>query len=191
MRVEYRINNMELVFQNDNIKNYFENWLVVPYELPLTVGREYTVYGIEFTEEGYERFYVLDDSGIIYPSSYPKEFFEITDNRISKFWSGSRNRKLYPITIKNYPEIITFNEWRNDRFFEGELLNNSTENEVFERYQKKMDVEFSNPNSPSAIEIDNTCCLCYSCGNLIELQEGGQGLVECCSCLLIQNTGFL
>ncbi len=185
MRVKYALQNLHSIENKPSVKEYLNRWLILPDSFALTFGKEYTVYAIRYTKEGYERFYICDESGSIYPKSYPSEFFKVTDNRLSKFWGI--NEKEYPIKIQHYPKLITFNEWKENEFFEEEMIENEGgANEVFKKYKETLDFEYSNSEYPTAESIDDCWFLCSQCNHTWESISDLE-LIQCPNCLTVQN----
>jgi hypothetical protein len=101
------------------------------------VGREYTVYGLEFRNNA-PWYYLCSEEWDTYPVPYAREFFEIIDLRLSVYWRLS-------VSYSDWREshtAITFEEWANDRMFYERLVDGDRDaEEIFDKYRKLMDAE--------------------------------------------------
>lgn len=97
----------------------------------LEIGKEYCVYA-QIVYCNYA-FYCLCEEGD-HPRFYPAPLFEITDNRISKYW-----------VINNVPNpIFACKEWIHvPDFFQKVCELDSLEHKMFESCKSKMDLEFN------------------------------------------------
>ncbi|MBT2622434.1 hypothetical protein [Chryseobacterium sp. ISL-6] len=184
MRIKYiKIDNPE------NVK-YKINWQI-PYErFPLTIGEEYTVYAIEYTNEGTVNFFIMDEGGSIYPFNYPSEFFIITDNRMSQYWVGFTGVEKYPIDQPTFPNLITFNEWKNNKFFEEEMMDDiGNANTIFKKYKFLIDNEFPDNRLQKAISVGDNWVMCVNCDDSWETFNN-QGIIECPKCYTKQNNPY-
>ena len=118
-------------------------------DLNLTVGKQYVVYAVEFQNEPYPKFYICNDlcvgSTWDYPLGYFSVFFEIVDSRLSKYWHFGLDtfEDHEKIGIKNF-SIFAFKEWVDDMYFYDKLSDGKLkECQVFEKYKRLMDNEFS------------------------------------------------
>ncbi len=185
MLARYINGNLDYTSSN-NVINYFEGWNEIPTTLPIMNNKEYVVYAFEFTEEGYKRIFILNESGAIYPNAYPLDFFEITDERISRYWNFDKN---FAEIIKNktFPKIYTFKEWRENEYFHGEMFENiGNANSIFKEYEAFMSLEFKSKNYCSAYKIDDENFLCVFCDSSI-IAENDFEVVKCPNCLRLQN----
>jgi len=111
----------------------------------LTVGKEYTVYGITI-EMGSLWYYVTEDifndniNNVRFPIWRPSELFEVIDNRISKTWVVG----CLDFGIEGLVPILTFPEWANNHWDYYDRLADGEEEafEVFMKYKEIMDTEF-------------------------------------------------
>ena len=171
--------------KSSNIKDFLSNWQIIPDNLSLKDSQTYIVYAIEFNEEGHERFCVLE-SGIIFPSSFPSDLFDIVDTRISKFWDSVDDYKKLE-KPKVFPRVISFKEWRENEYFHGEMVENIGEaNYIFSQYQQVMNLEFKDPEYPTAFKIEDNLFLCCNCNFAIESIDNFEK-VKCQQCNTIQN----
>ncbi|CAA7194589.1 hypothetical protein [Chryseobacterium potabilaquae] len=180
MKIRYiKIDNPEKI-------KYKINWQL-PYDrFPLIIDREYTVYAIEYTKAGRINFFILDESGNIYPHNYPSEFFQVTDNRMSKYWDGFIGKENYPVEII-FPNLIAFKEWKNNKYFEEEMMDNIGDaNVIFKKYQNLIDNEYPNNQLQNAILAGDNWVICYNCDEAWEIKNN-DGVIECPKCNIKQN----
>ncbi|RNA63017.1 hypothetical protein D1631_14290 [Chryseobacterium nematophagum] len=180
MRVRFiKIKNPEKI-------KYKINWQI-PYDrFPLTIDQEYTVYAIEYTEESRVNFFILDESGNTYPQNYPSEFFQITDSKMSKYWEGFTGKENYP-TEPLFPNLITFKEWKNNKYFEEEMMDNiGNANIIFKKYQNLINNEFPDSQLKNAISMDKNWVMCPNCDNAWQT-DNINGIIECPKCHIKQN----
>jgi hypothetical protein len=161
-----------------NERRYFEKWKILPENIHLTFQREYTVYGIQFTTEGFINFVLVDDTGSRYPKFFPSEFFFVSDNRVSKYWIGCSGAR-FPFATPLYPSFISFERFVNDRFFYNDLI--ECENgapEIFEHFKRKMDIEFSDQKLKAAGIFEGTWLQCAYCDDIWN-ESSDDGIVIC------------
>jgi hypothetical protein len=171
-----------------NQQNYYDGWHILPEEFHLVFNKEYHVYAIEYIEDAFEHFYVLDETGSIYPRSYPSDFFEIVDNKLSKYWNYKKG-DTYPLKIINTHKLITFKEWREEEYFEYYMLENiGDSNAIFTKYKKLIDFEFQDTSYPFAERVESNWFLCstYNCDNSWEDNLEGE-ITICPKCYKLQN----
>ncbi|MCQ9635296.1 hypothetical protein MP477_10055 [Chryseobacterium sp. WG23] len=176
MRVKYiKIDSPENV-------SYKINWQRPFSDFPLIQGKNYTVYAIEYTDERKINFFLLDEGGNIYPSNYPSEFFEISDPRMSKYWERTNDNQLYPIQNPIYPNIITFKEWKINKYFEEDMFKGiNGANDIFQSYKKLIDNEYPDESLDSAIIMEENWILCPICNNAFE-NLSREGIISCANC---------
>lgn len=106
-------------------------------ELGLVIGKEYTVYGVEF-RDNCPWFYICIDEQDVYPVPLAADFFRITDKRLSAHWQlGSKEAS----NGKNQAQLVFF-EWATDRFFYENLIDGDDgAMAVFNKYRKIMEEE--------------------------------------------------
>ena len=103
----------------------------------LEVSKEYTVYGIEF-RSNYPWYYLIDDWIDDYPTPYPADLFDISDERLSRYWrldfevhqDGTASSRL------------VFDEWAKEPMYQERLVDGEPEEvELFMKYKQLMDEE--------------------------------------------------
>ena len=174
MRVRYVINNNTKIEGEDGYSNY------------LIYNKEYMVYGIEYLNNGNVKFMISDD---ITPVFYPDSFFEVTDNRISKYWEGTKER-YYPLSFLEIPALIIFKDALEYYFFD-QLLDNSHSQTVKCYWEniELMNNEFPDTNLKNAYVIDKNWLMCSYCEYAWETNSKN-GIVICPKCSHKNNNPF-
>lgn len=152
----------------------------------LTVGDEYTVYGITI-RDNYPWYYLCDRSHTDYPQWKPPFFFKVVDPRLSRYWIYSFNK------LEDYVDfepIFTFPEWANNHpnFYDKLSDGDDAEAEIFQYYKELMDLEF--PHSlikDNAQIVDNEWLLCSSCIDAWQNKNEEDALVRCPKCKKLLN----
>lgn len=181
MRIRYVIENLAKKLKGElsnNEKRYFDGFSCVPENIRLTFGKIYTVLGIEYTIDGYVNFMITDDTEVSYPKFYPIEFFEIIDDRTSKYWTN-RTSDTYPLEQIGLPDLVSFDEAVKDECFFDDLLEcNNNALEVYERYKVLMEHEYPDINLDTAEIIDDSWVMCSQCNAVWEI-DNNQGILTC------------
>lgn len=137
MKVKCLTNNINY-FINDRkrFKELKKNYHYEDGEIALCVGKEYIVYAVEIKRKG--RFYLIcDEHYSWYPVFYPSYFFEVIDERLSRFWI---DHELLNDKKKCVISFLRINQFK--PFYE--LLVDYSQDEInkFLEVKKKMDEEF-------------------------------------------------
>ena len=108
--------------------------------LEITVGKEYTVLALE-NNGGKIFVQILCDLNDDYPLPFPIELFQISDNKVSKYWDC--NFKVIQDIDELKPsdgKVISFKLWRDmgSSFYEGLLNESKIELTIFEDFKNKM-----------------------------------------------------
>lgn len=185
MKIKYNPEKFKIK-TSENVDDFLSNWIVKPDSLPLNKLGSYLVYAIEYNKNGFERFCILDDSGVIYPNSYPSDLFELIDTRLSKFWeNGVEYSELERVIA--FPTIISFKEWRENKYFQSEMFENvGNANFIFSTYKTMMDLEFCDYSFPTSLQIDDDLFLCSNCEFATENNDNLEKF-QCPKCFTIQN----
>jgi hypothetical protein len=115
-----------------------------PDQLLITVGEEYTVYGIS-TIRKYPWYLICRDNFdgiyVAHPMYLFYRYFEIVDNRLSNYWIVNDGNDFYN---KNEKIIqFGFKEWISEEYFYSNLVEGEErEKKLFLHYKNKMDEEF-------------------------------------------------
>jgi hypothetical protein len=113
-------------------------------EFQITIGKEYTVYGI-ITFKRFQWYLVCEDHFdgryINYPKWLFSRCFEITDGRLSKFWKVAEDQDVYSYNERTI--IFGFEELISDQYFYSNLLEGEErEVRIFGTIKKAIDSEF-------------------------------------------------
>ncbi len=135
-----------------NISEEYLNRLKIYHEdccESIKVGKFYLVLGISANNGDIS--YLIDDTCIYStPHYYPCEFFEIIDNRLSKFWifandlNFNKDKQFYESDL-----TINFKEWATNEFFYGYLIDsgdNPEQYKIYYNYRELMENEFPDPS---------------------------------------------
>ncbi len=192
MKVQYKIKDIQKRLKEGltpNEKEYYDGWNILPDSFHLTYQKEYVVYGLDYSKEGYINFLIVDDTEVSYPKIYPSEFFEITNNRISEYWIGTEEKE-FPIKNIKCPNLISFKEIvENEYFFEDILDCKNNTCEIFSKNKELMDNEFPDNNIKSAEIIDANWVFCGYCDESWEVKSK-QGVIVCPKCGKRNNNPF-
>jgi hypothetical protein len=127
----------------------------------LTRDREYVVYALT-VRRGAVWYYVLDESGVPYPTWHPAALFEITDPRTSRYWTvGIADQGL-----QDGSAVVAFAQWANDPLdFYGKLTDGDAEaSATFAKIGTLMDREFAGIGTvPGAEDISDGWLYCPVC----------------------------
>jgi hypothetical protein len=108
--------------------------------LPLTVGKEYTVYAVALLSDQIWYFIENDDADALrYPSREPAQLFRVLEGSLPHCWE-------FVLTPDHgdHLALISFPEWTRDRFFYDKLTDGQDrEIEIFKRRKKAIDIEAS------------------------------------------------
>ena len=85
-------------------------------ELNLETNKKYTVYGVVFWDN-HPWFYLCTDD-LDYPTPYSSVFFDVIDNRLSKYWVMSTTIG----SDGDFQTSLTIEPWASDRFFYERLI---------------------------------------------------------------------
>lgn len=186
---------MKVRLIRNNIKNvkefsYLEPHLKSekPYEY-VSLNKEYIVYAISEIDD-FTWYCLCDDQYSSYPRWYPFPLFEITDNRLSRFWVfGFEERE------KKKEFIISFPEWVNNLYFYGELVDGGNEDEsikLFKKYKELIDLEFQAKNISEVAQLgDKDWLICPICIDAWECSTERDGMVRCPKCnTIMQNPRY-
>lgn len=105
-------------------------------EFPLTIGKEYVVYGLAI-RDNQVWYYISDDDDLYYPVHRPAPLFDVVDNTLSKYWKYG-----YTPDHLDHLALFTFHEWLSDPYFYDRLTDgNESEVSIFRRMKSLMDSE--------------------------------------------------
>jgi hypothetical protein len=151
-------------------------------EFHVTVGREYTVYGLLFTS-GMPHYLIYEDN--LMPLWHPPSMFAVVCDRVSRYWrlANWTDSEGYFVVV-SYPEI-TESRQAFDSLFDGER---KTRNAFYERKQLA-DLEFPDPGiqvQEVARLLDAEWLQCPFCADAWQSKRP-DALVKCPTCQKISN----
>lgn len=139
---------MRVICKTTTLADFSDEWLLkrfkdrvhVPRENHnLVIGRMYTVYGIAFWHN-VPWYYLCAYEHDVYPKPYALEFFDVVDERLSKYWRMS----VHLDSVHQPQTSLVFEEWARDRVFYEHLVDGVFENEkIFMRYRQLMEQEYN------------------------------------------------
>ncbi len=139
MRVRCIANSGKTLPQNyiDSTAGYSSNRIFEE----ITLGKEYTVY--VFTSwKGETWYYIDDDAGRYYPSTYPAPLFEVSDSRLSAYWRIRVEQTETRAGIATSIVELAFEEWFADPYFFDKLTDqNEAEVKMFRQIKARMEAE--------------------------------------------------
>jgi hypothetical protein len=130
-------------------------------QFELAKQKVYTVYAMTLRRGGVW-YYVLDGSGVGYPVWMPAPLFEITDPRISQYWTFGFNDS----GLRDGSAVFAFAEWARDPADFYDRLTDGDDGAVatFAKYREIMELEFQDrSDSPVAEDIGDGWMLCPKC----------------------------
>lgn len=110
----------------------------------LIVGKEYTVYALT-VNFNYPWYYIYDEWDRGYPLWHPAPLFEVTDNRLSRYW-------LFSVLFdqeRRCDTLLAYPEWAKDpyNYYSALVDGEKWAEEIFQRYKQLMDNEFERQDS--------------------------------------------
>lgn len=143
-------------------------------------GKEYIVYAIGISY-GSVWYCICDEAYMFYPNWTPSHLFEISDNRLSRYWVFNIEKQ----GDKNLP-YLAFPEWANDPFFYGKLLDGDSTDPnalLFKKYKELMDLEFPSLSISEKAQIgDQEWLICPKCFKAWQSESQIDAIVKCPQC---------
>ncbi|PHH39607.1 MULTISPECIES: hypothetical protein [Pseudomonas] len=137
MKVRCKTNKIDNTFTQDTATRLERYISISDSELDIEIGKEYTVYGIEFWDNC-PWIYICADSYDEYPKPFALDFFEITEQKLSSYWVLN-SKDTYNKKVKTQ---LVFCEWADDDSFYEKLIDEDEACVItFEKYRKAMDIE--------------------------------------------------
>ncbi|MEI7050702.1 hypothetical protein WCL09_09950 [Pseudomonas koreensis] len=137
MKVRCKTNKIDNSFTQDTATRLERYISISDSELDIEIGKEYTVYGIEFWDNC-PWIYICADSYDEYPKPFALDFFEITEQKLSSYWVLN-SKDTYNKKVKTQ---FVFCEWADDDSFYEKLIDEDEACVItFEKYRKAMDIE--------------------------------------------------
>ncbi len=141
----------------------------------ILIEKEYTVYAItEFF--GHIWYCICDEDYSSYPMWHPALLFQVSDNRLSRYWVFSLKESSRP--------FIGLREWAIEKGFYDRLTDwKKRETDIFNKYKEEMDLEFPDKLIKTIAEIGDTKWLiCPTCLDAWESPGNRDGMVRCPKC---------
>jgi hypothetical protein len=137
MKVKCKTNKIDQSFTQDTATRLKRYISIGDSELDIEVGKEYTVYGVEFWDNC-PWVYICPEPYDEYPKPFALDFFEVTEKKISSHWvlnsQCTHNKKV--------KTQLVFCEWADDESFYERLINEDEECvNTFDSYRKMMNAE--------------------------------------------------
>src|SRR5574342_425199 len=127
------------------LKNYFN--LEKSYDR-LIIGKEYVVYAITEMHE-FIWYSLCDENYNYYPMWFPFSIFEITDQRLSRYWIFSLRERLSRTDTIVFSPFLAYSEWSlQDDYYDNLTDGEEREVKIFKKYKELMELEFPNPVIP-------------------------------------------
>ena len=160
-------------------------------QLHLGLGNTYVVYAIRMTEN-HPRFFIADDVYTYYPIEYAEPFFEVVDERLSRYWQLPKDHLIWSDIKTNLSDtFISFEEWSyiGDRFYERLVDEERISKETFNRYKELMDLEFLIPSVEIMAHIlEDNWVQCPLCDEAWEVKISADEMLKCPNCFkLLRN----
>ncbi len=137
MKVICTTNNLSS-FLDENVLKRLKKYISMPEgEIDLSIGKEYTVYGVVFWDNS-PWYYICVEEYDEYPKPFAAEFFNISDDSLSSYWKLSMASQ----GEKEVLSSLVFEEWAKDPSFYERLIEDDAEaSRVFNSYRYLMDKE--------------------------------------------------
>lgn len=139
MKVICKVNNLSDFSDKKLLERLHKYISISSGEVDLSIGNEYTVYGIVFWDNS-PWYYLCSEDYDEYPKPFAAEFFDLVDERLSSHW------KLSAVD-QGEGEILSslvFYEWANDPSFYEKLLEEDTKAiALFAKYRNILDQEYT------------------------------------------------
>lgn len=100
-------------------------------EFPLTIDKEYVVYGVT-VESNHAWYYLLDDDKLSFPIWYPAPLFELVSGDVPAGWKFGH----HAFGPDHHSYVLSFPEWADDGGYYERLLDGDAHAEaVFQRWR--------------------------------------------------------
>lgn len=154
-------------------------------KFPLLKEKEYIVYGLCAREKSIW-YCICDENYFFYPKWHSDNFFEVIDQRLSRYW-------LFNYRYENDQKtpFLSFPEWANNDHFYNDLLDGNggdLEAVIFRKYKELMDLEFPDPSIIETAQIgDEEWLICPTCLDAWQSKNSQDALIKCPKCQKIYN----
>jgi len=127
-------------YESAALREYIEAWVHLD-ELPLDIGKCYTVYALLLSSIGPSVF-IVDAESDHYPMHYHLHFFDIEDASLSKYWQYGGPQPQFSDDSRDAYGLLTFPEWSLDKRYYELLVDGDEEaKRIFVHYKELMDRE--------------------------------------------------
>lgn len=109
-------------------------------QFPLTLGKEYVVYGVSF-RGSLPWYYVCDDNFTHYPALWSSLLFKVVDGTPSRFWTMNPGRGSKE-GLEVYPRLVLPNWAESDEYYDQLTNGHVSIVAEFVRFKQLMDIEF-------------------------------------------------
>lgn len=105
----------------------------------LEIGESYTVYNL-LIDDGVVMYDLCVDSSIVHPELFPHIYFDVVDDRISRYWKLHIEEKSDGTSSSRF----LFEAWADDPLFDKKLIEDEDPEtaKIFQKYKSLMDNEF-------------------------------------------------
>ncbi len=179
MRVECKYNIGKQIPEN------FVGYVSLDKKIPLIIGKQYVVYALS---EFYKNIWycIYDEYCTSYPMWTPSQFFELTDNHLSRHWvfSLKKDSSTTDVAQEDLRLFFGFPEWATELGF-YDRLTDGEEKEValFKTYKELMDLEFPDSAISDRAQIgDSEWLICPDCLDAWNSPGDKDGMAICPKC---------
>lgn len=166
-----------------------KDFIIQTENFPVKEGKEYLVYATSIYF-GYVWYCICFEDTDFYPHWAPSMLFEVTDNRLSRYWIFGLCEAYKDAGIKKVP-FLSFPEWTNDIYFYEDLIDEGYDDPntvIFNKYKEIMDLEFEVSSISETAQIgDAQWLLCPKCIDAWQSENDRDALVKCPICATIYN----
>ena len=164
-------------FSNLSLQKYLHANEKPEERFTMTLDKIYVVYGLAYSKDGHILFLLINDNKS-YPDFYPSEFFEVVDDRVSKYWVGYP-QSTYSKSCVFLDRVISFDEAAHRPFFFDDLLNDvKAATQTFKIMKEKIDIEFPDAILKTASILERNWIVCAYCEEAWE-SSPENGVVTC------------
>jgi hypothetical protein len=152
MKIRCKTNKLQEIKNSEARSRLEKNYRSASLEFDFEIGQEFIVYGICFSEN-YPEYYILYGPFKNFPVPVPMDFFEVIDDRLSKYWSLA-TVELSQLQMYNQPPVteLVFKEWALEPLFYERLIDYEPEElELFKQYKILIDNEYSSSEQNNEI----------------------------------------
>jgi hypothetical protein len=144
MRVRCKINNIYQIQNSEILERIQPRYPSSEGNEYVNIGQEYTVYGVLF-KKNYPWYYIMCEASEQFPIAFPKDLFEVIDDRLSRYWRmGATKLNQIGNEKHQYETRLVIKEWSDNPYFYEFLVDaDDEEQRMFNKYKKLMDFEYT------------------------------------------------